>query len=169
MNSMNGQSPQQEAQERLAESIPVYMLPRVMAAEDYRLSQKAYRRRVAEAEAAGWAAMGNHELAAAALKAAEEDMGEISIRGDTHTHQYFGVDPRAQQQPAQPPAPLPAPTTPAPATAAGWLKPLLIGAALAGTGAGGYAAYDYFSSPTAVVEAQPNDSDWKLGLEVKDR
>lgn len=141
---------------------------RAIALQDYQASQRAHRNRIAQSAAAGWAAMGNQELAAQALKDIEEEMGDISIRGDTHNH--FIQQPQ-QQIPG--PTPSPTPTTP-PATDSnglkGYLLPAALGAALVGGGAGTYALVDYFTSehPPAVVQpVDPND--FKLGVEVRDR
>jgi hypothetical protein len=158
----NGQTPHEEMAERFAESAPAFMLGRLIAAEDYRASQRAYRNRIAQAEAATWQAMGNDELAVQALKAVEEDMaGDISIRGDTHNH---FVAP-AQQQPT----PAPTPTPPATSTVTDWLKPALIGAALLGTGGGSVALWDYFNNETTTQPATDVDQDWKFGIQVRDR
>lgn len=159
----------QEVQERLAEASPLYPAARAVALEHERASQHAYRRRVAEAEAAGWAVLGLNDLAEKALKAADSDMGDLSIRGDTQ--QYFFLGPQDGGAPADQPTQQPVATTPPSTKNGGWLKPLLLGAALAGTGAGGYATYDYFSQTTpAPASTQPaKEGDWKLGIDVRDR
>ena len=170
MNLMNGQTPMQEVQGRLAEAAPLYGAARAVAVEDFRASQHDHRRRVKEAEAAGWMALGMTDLAQKALAAVDEEMGDLSIRGDTVTNQYFQLPPAPEQKPAE--AVLPPTTAPTPPASSGWLKPLLLGALLTGgAGAGGYALYNYLQQPDTNV-AQPTtgtDQDWKFGIQVRDR
>jgi hypothetical protein len=165
VNSQNGQTPFEESQERLAEATPALVAGRLIALEDYRASQRAYRQRVAQAAAAGWAVMGNNELAEATLKAAEEaegEMGGISLRGDTIYNNFV-------TKPTEKPAPAPTPTPPATSTVTDWLKPALIGAALLGTGGGTVALWDYFNNETTTHPATDVDQDWKFGIQVRDR
>jgi hypothetical protein len=166
VNSQNGQTPFEESQERLAEATPALVAGRLIALEDYRASQRAYRQRVAQAAAAGWAVMGNNELAEATLKAAEEaegEMGGISLRGDTIYNNFV-------TKPTEKPAPTPTPTPPATSTVTDWLKPALIGAALLGTGGGTVALWDYYNNETTTQPAATDvDQDWKFGIQVRDR
>jgi hypothetical protein len=165
VNSQNGQTPFEESQERLAEATPALVAGRLIALEDYRASQRAYRQRVAQAAAAGWAVMGNNELAEATLKAAEEaegEMGGISLRGDTIYNNFV-------TKPTEKPAPTPAPTPPATSTVTDWLKPTLIGAALLGTGGGTVALWDYLNNETTTQPTTDMDQDWKFGIQVRDR
>jgi hypothetical protein len=165
VNSQNGQTPFEESQERLAEATPALVAGGLFALEDYRASQRAYRQRVAQAAAAGWAVMGNNELAEATLKAAEEaegEMGGISLRGDTIYNNFV-------TKPTEKPAPTPAPTPPATSTVTDWLKPTLIGAALLGTGGGTVALWDYLNNETTTQPTTDMDQDWKFGIQVRDR
>ena len=169
--NLNGQSPQQEVQERMAESSPLAFLPRAIAAEDMRHTMAAYRVRVDTAQAMGLAALGFDDYANQIVESstqANSNMGGITIHGDTHQHLYGQMlPPQQQQQPAPQPA-----TPPAANGLTKFIGPALVGAGLLGSGAGGLALWDYFTSQSAEQPAavQPDDeTDWKLGVEVRDR
>lgn len=106
MNSTNEPTPQEQAMEALAEMSPIYMVPRLIAAEDYRLSQAAYRRRVHDAHKMAAAAMGYEDVAPSVE---DENLGDISVAN----HNYYGIVPSNGR-----PQPQPAPSTPTPATPA---------------------------------------------------
>jgi hypothetical protein len=129
--------------------------------EDMRRQLAAYQQRVDQAHAMGLAALGfgqaADQLFASSAKAVE-NMGGITVQGDTH--QYFGGLPAVQTQPV----------VQQPTQSSGlkkYLLPTLLGAALAGGGAGGYMLYDYYNNQPVVQ--QPGDpGDWKLDVEVVD-
>lgn len=154
----------EQVADRLIDQSPVYLLPRVIASEDYRLSQAAYRQRVEAAHAAGWAAMGMGDVVKSAHSGGGE-MGSIIIQRDTHNHYS---DQSSSSAPAgQAPAP------PVSGTLAKLAGPALLGAALLGTGGGSVALYNYLTKPAANQPAVPpaasDAGDWKLGAEVKNR
>jgi hypothetical protein len=128
----------------------------------------SYQMRVDASQAMGLAALGFGEYADKVFDSstqANSSMGGITIHGDTHQYLYGQVPQQPTPQPtAQPQA------QPADSGLSKWLAPALLGAALTGGGAGSYALWDYFNnSPAPVVQQNPADSDWKLGVEVRDR
>lgn len=134
-------------------------IPRLIMMQNMQQSLKAYEQRVADSHKLSMKLLGLENPAEV-----EDEMGAISVAGDTHIYQV------PLQQPVQQPQPAPVQPAPVPVQQSNgltkYVAPLLTAAAGA---AGTYFLLDHFNQSDSSPPVLMQPEDWQLGVEVKDR
>lgn len=153
------QTPQMEAVDRALEQLPVLGLPRLVAVEHLREMLFASRGRVRDDHKRQKAILDSVAKEGGLLQPtaeadADDDMGGISIAGDTNVTITAPAQPTAAQQATSGESVFKK------------MLPLILAAAMGGGIASLPALYEWIKKPSAVV--QPTEAGYQLGLEVKD-
>jgi len=167
------ETPGLQALRKTSDTYPAFLIPRLMATQQFAAMQADARERVNHSWEVEKRELDRLQGAKITPSNGEADMAPlspISVQGDTFNFIGGSEKPPAAESPATAPA-QPAATQPAapPATGNGigsMLWPLLLGPVI---GAGGYAIYDYFTGTPTVINEQSDTQDWKLGVKVTDQ
>lgn len=150
------ETPRQEVIERIAESSPAWGIPYILGIENLRSHLAMARGRVADSHKAQMNALGKATGQTIEPSTEGDDMGGISVAGDTNITITAPAPPASSRKVAGPAGPF------------SGVLPLVLGAALGGGAGLAIPAIAGLLTDYATPAVPHTDSAWQLGLEVKD-